>query len=106
MQAELSLSLYDKIAAELSDRFPHENTLVPLMAVFVHIYLITAVIAKNKAWLSILLFLDGGYVPLYDDPHAAPLDASLVHILGCAVGGILLGIGFGAISNQISKRPV
>ena len=37
-------------------------------------------------------------------PMLYPLDAGVVHVLGCAVGGLLLGIGFGAINNAILKK--
>lgn len=77
---------------------------VLLMAVFVPIYLIMAVIAKNKAWLSILLSLMVGMFLFMMIPMLTPLDASLIHVIGCAIGGIALGIGFGAISNQILKK--
>ena len=75
-----------------------------LMAVFVPIFLIMAVIAKNKAWLSILLSLMVGMFLFMMIPMLSPLDAGVVHVLGCAAGGLLLGIGFGAISNAILKK--
>ena len=75
-----------------------------LMAVFVPIFLIMAVIAKNKAWLSILLSLMVGMFLFMMIPMLSPLDATLVHVLGCAAGGLLLSIGFGMISNLILKK--
>ena len=75
-----------------------------LMAVFVPIFLIMAVIAKNKAWLSILLSLMVGMFLFMMIPMLSPLDAGVIHVLGCAAGGLLLGIGFGAISNTILKK--
>ena len=77
---------------------------VLLMAVFVPIFLIMAVIAKNKAWLSILLSLMVGMFLFMMIPMLSPLDATLVHVLGCAAGGIFFGIGLGAVSNQILKK--
>ena len=77
---------------------------VLLMAVFVPIFLIMAVLAKNKAWLSILLSLMVGMFLFMMIPMLSPLDATLIHVLGCAAGGLLLGIGFGAISNAILKK--
>ena len=77
---------------------------VLLMAVFVPIFLIMAVLAKNKAWLSILLSLMVGMFLFMMIPMLSPLDATLIHVLGCAAGGLLLGIGFGAISNAILNK--
>lgn len=75
-----------------------------LMAVFVPIYLIMAVIAKNKAWLSILLSMMVGMFLFMMIPMLSPLDATAIHALGCLAGGVLFGIGFGAISNTILKK--
>ena len=77
---------------------------VLLMAVFVPIYLIMATIAKNKGWLSILLSLLVGMFLFMMIPMLSPLDANVIHVLGCLVGGIALGVGFGAVSNQILKK--
>lgn len=75
-----------------------------LMAVFVPIFLIMAVIAKNKAWLSILLSLMVGMFLFMMIPMLSPLDTNLIHVLGSAIGGLLLSIGFGAISNTVLKK--
>lgn len=77
---------------------------VLLMAVFVPIYFIMAAVAKNKSWLSILLSLMVGMFLFMMIPMLSPLDAGVIHVLGCLVGGIALGVGFGAISNQILKK--
>lgn len=76
---------------------------VLLMAVFVPIYLCMAVIAKQKAWLSILLSMMVGMFMFMMIPMLTPLDATLVHVLGCLAGGVLLAIGLGAVSNKILK---
>ena len=75
-----------------------------LMAVFVPIFLIMAVIAKSKAWLSILLSLMMGMFLFMMIPMLSPLDAGIVHVLGCAAGGLLLSCGFGVISSLTLKK--
>ena len=77
---------------------------VLLMAVFVPIYLILAVIAKSKSWLSILLSMMVGMFLFMMIPMLSPLDAGLIHPLGCLAGGAMFSIGFGIISNQILKK--
>ena len=77
---------------------------VLLIAVFVPIYLIMAVIVKGKAWLSILLSMMVGMFLFMMIPMLTPLDAGFVHVLGCAAGGVLFGIGLGAVSNRILKK--
>lgn len=75
-----------------------------LMAVFVSIFLTMAVIAKGKAWLSILLSMMVGMFMFMMIPMMTPLDATAVHVLGCAAGGVMFAFGLGAVSNQILKK--
>ena len=77
---------------------------VLLIAVFVPIYLIMAVIAKNKAWLSILLSMMAGMFMFMMIPMLTPLDATPIHVFGCLAGGVLFAIGLGAVSNLILKK--
>ncbi len=77
---------------------------VVLMAVFVPIYLIMAVIAKAKGWMSILLSMMVGMFLFMMIPMLTPLDATVMHVGLCLLGGALFGVGLGAISNQILKK--
>lgn len=75
-----------------------------LIAVFVSIYLLMSVIAKQRLWLSILLSLIVGMFLFMMIPMLTPLNASIMNVLLCLAGGILLGTGLGAVSNQVLKR--
>ena len=75
-----------------------------LMAVFVPIYLLMSVIAKQKLWLSILLSLMVGMFLFMMIPMLSPINATVMNVLLCAVGGVALGTGLGAISNQVLKK--
>ena len=75
-----------------------------LIWVFVPIYLLMSVIAKQKAWLSILLSLMVGMFLFMMIPMLSPLNATAMNVLLCVVGGIVIGTGFGAISNQVLKK--
>lgn len=77
---------------------------VLLMAVFVPIYLIMAVTAKSKSWLSILLSMMVGMFLFMMIPMLSPLDATAVHPFICLAGGVLLGVCFGAVSSLILKK--
>ena len=79
-------------------------TKVLLVAVFVPIYLIMAVVAKSKAWLSILLSMMVGMFMFMMIPILTPLDATLLHVLGCLAGGVLFAIGLGAVSNAVLRK--
>lgn len=71
---------------------------IALVAIFVAIYILASVIAKQKLWLSLLLSIGIGMLMLMMIPLVTPLNAGLVHVLLSAVGGVLFsfGIGFGS----------
>ena len=75
-----------------------------LISVFVPIYLLMSVIAKQKLWLSLLLSLMTGMFLFMMIPMLSPLNATVVNVLLCLAGGVLIALGFGAISNQILKK--
>lgn len=75
-----------------------------LIWIFVPIYLLMSVIAKQKAWLSILLSLMVGMFLFMMIPMLSPLNATAMNVLLCVVGGIAIGTGLGAISNQVLKK--
>ncbi|MBQ8781405.1 MAG: ABC transporter permease [Oscillospiraceae bacterium] len=75
-----------------------------LIAVFVPIYLLMSVVAKQKLWLSILLSLMVGMFLFMMIPMLSPLNATAVNVLLCLAGGVLLGTGLGAVSNQVLKK--
>ena len=75
-----------------------------LMAVFVPIYLIMSVAAKQKLWLSILLSLGVGMFLFMMIPMMSPLNATVMHVVLCLAGGGMFGVGLGAISNLVLKK--
>lgn len=75
-----------------------------LVAVFVPIYLCMSVIAKQKLWLSLLLSLVVGMFLFMMIPMLTPLNSTLMNVSLCLAGGILFGVGLGAISNQVLKK--
>lgn len=75
-----------------------------LMAVFVAIYLLMSVVAKQRLWLSILGALGVGMLLFNIAPITSPLDSTIVHVVLCVAGGALFAVGFGAISNLILKK--
>lgn len=75
-----------------------------LIAVFVPIYLLMSVIAKQKLWLSLLLSLMTGMFLFMMIPMLSPLNATAMNVLLCLAGGLVLGTGLGAISNQVLKK--
>jgi len=75
-----------------------------LVSVFVPIYLIVSVAAKQKLWLSILLSMMVGMFLFMMIPMLTPLNATILNVLLCTVGGVGFSVGLGAISNLILKK--
>lgn len=72
--------------------------------IFVAICVLASVIAKQKLWLSIVLSMMIGMLFFTMIPMVTPLDSGFMNILLSLVGGLGLGVGLGAISNQVLKR--
>ena len=75
-----------------------------LVAVFVPIFLLVSVAAKEKAWLSILISLSTGMLLFMMIPMITPLDAGLLHVVLCLAGAVLFGWGLGAISKLVLDK--
>lgn len=75
-----------------------------LMAAFAAIYVLMGVIAKQRLWLSVLLSLGVGMFLFNIIPMVSPLDANVLHVLLCLVGGCMFGAGLGAVSDIVLKK--
>ena len=75
-----------------------------LVSVFVPIYLVMSVVAKQKLWMSILLSMMVGMFLFMMIPMLTPLNAELGNVLICAVAGIGFGFGLGAVSNLVLEK--
>jgi len=75
-----------------------------LVAVFVPIYLIMSVVAKQKLWLSLLMSLMVGMLLFMMIPMLTPLNSTVMNAVFCFVGGALFSVGLGSVSNQVLKK--
>lgn len=75
-----------------------------LVAVFVPIYLVMSVVAKQRVWLSILLSLGTGMFLFMTIPLVSPLNATPLHVILCLAGGAMFGVGLGAVSNAVLQK--
>lgn len=75
-----------------------------LVAVFVPIYVLMGVIAKEKTWLSIILSMMTGMLLFMMIPALTPLDSTMMNVVLCLAGGVLFSFGLGAISNSVLKK--
>ncbi len=75
-----------------------------LMAVFVAIYVMASVIAKQRAWLGIIISLAASMLLFAMIPMITSLDATLMNAVLCLAGGILFSLGLGAIGSSVLKN--
>lgn len=75
-----------------------------LIAVFVPIYLLMSVVAKQKLWMSLVGSLMVGMLFFMMIPMLTPLDSTIMNVVLCLAGGALFSVGFGAISNQVLRK--
>lgn len=75
-----------------------------LSLIFVAIFVLAGVVAKQKLWLSILMSLGIGMLFFMMVPIITPLDAKLVNVILCVVGGIMFSVGIGVGSYHILKK--
>ena len=77
---------------------------VCLVAVFVPIYLVISIASKQRAWLSILCSLAASMLLFTMIPMITPLNASIINVILCLVGGTLFSVGLGVVSNIILNK--
>ena len=75
-----------------------------LMLVFVPIFVLISVAAKQKAWLSICGSFGGGMLLFMMVSMITPLGSTAIHVLLCAAGGAGFAFGLGAISRILLKK--
>ena len=75
-----------------------------LIPLFIGIFSLMGVIAKQKTWLSICLSLGVGMLLFMTIPLLTPLNASIVHVVGCLIGSVVFAFGLGCISNAVLKK--
>ena len=75
-----------------------------LMLVFVSIFVLISVSAKQKAWLSLCGSFGGGMLLFMMVSMITPLNSTVLHVGLCLAGGILFALGLGAISRVVLKK--
>ena len=77
---------------------------VLLAAVFVPIYLVMGVAAKQRTWLSMILSLGVGMLLFMMIPMLTPLNSGIVNVILCLAGGVVFSAGLGAVSDLILRK--
>ena len=75
-----------------------------LMLVFVSIFVMISVAARQKAWLALCGSLGGGMLLFMTVSMITPLGSTFLHVALCAAGGALFALGLGAVSRVVLAR--
>ena len=75
-----------------------------LMFVFISIFVLVSVAAKQKAWLALCGSLGGGMLLFMMVSMITPLNSTPMHVLLCLAGSAMFAFGLGAISNHVLKK--
>jgi len=75
-----------------------------LMLVFVSIYIVMSVFAKQKTWLGLICSFASSMLLFTMIPMITPLNAGIVNVILCLVGGLLFSIGLGFASKTILQK--
>lgn len=75
-----------------------------LMGVFVSIYVVASVAARQRLWLSIIIALMVGMFMFMIIPMMTPLDATVLHVILCLAGSALFGVGLSSASTAILRN--
>ncbi|MBQ8909623.1 MAG: ABC transporter permease [Oscillospiraceae bacterium] len=75
-----------------------------LMPVFISIFVLVSVAAKQKAWLSICGSLGGGMLLFMMVSMITPLGSTMLNVILCLAGGILFALGLGIASKAVLNK--
>ena len=75
-----------------------------LMPVFVSIFTLVSVAAKEKAWLAICGSLGGGMLLFMMVSMVTPLNSTFMHVILCIAGSLMFSIGLGAVSKVVLEK--
>lgn len=75
-----------------------------LMAVFIGIYVLAAVAAKQRTWLSMVISLGAGMLLFMMIPALTPLNAGMMNVILTLAGGTVFASGLGAVSAVVLNK--
>ena len=75
-----------------------------LIPVFVSIFVLISVAAKQKAWLSICGSLGGGMLLFMMVSMITPLSSTMLNVILCLAGGVLFAVGLGITSKAVLNK--
>jgi len=77
---------------------------IAIVAIFVSIYILASVFAKQKLWLSLIVSFGIGMLFFTMIPMITPLNAGIINLILCLVGAGLFSVGIGFGSKAILDK--
>ena len=75
-----------------------------LVGIFVALFLLASVIAKQRLWLSLILAFGIGMLMFTMVPIITPINSGIINLILCSVGSIIFSCGIGVGSYYILKK--
>lgn len=75
-----------------------------LVSVFVSIFTVISICARQRTWLAICLSLGGGMLLFMTVPMITPLTAGILNVILCLGGGVLFSAGLCAVGRAVLRR--
>lgn len=75
-----------------------------LMPVFISIFVLVSVAAKQKAWLSLCGSLGGGMLLFMMVGMITPLGSTMMNVILCLAGGALFALGLGIAGQTVLQK--
>ena len=75
-----------------------------LMPVFVSIFTLISIAARQRAWLSVCGSLGGGMLFFMTVSMITPLSSTLINVLLCMACGVIFAFGLGAVSRSVLNK--
>lgn len=77
---------------------------IAVSAIFVSIYVLASVVAKQKLWLSLVLSLGVGMLFFMMVPMITPLNSTIMNLVLCLVGSVIFSVAIGFASKAIISK--
>ena len=77
---------------------------IAIVGIFVSIYVLASVFAKQRLWLSLLMSFGIGMLMFMMIPIITPLNSTILNLILCLVGSALFSVGIGFGSKAILDK--
>lgn len=74
------------------------------VAIFIPVYVLLSVVAKQKMWVSLIGSLFIGMLFFMVIPMLTPLNSGIMNVIICLIGGVLFSVGIGVLSSRVLNK--